>query len=292
MKRKKLSEYPPEQAAAIRAKMAESKRKAWANRESNGFATRANGALQPEVQEKIRQSVKEKWAQGAYQNRVNGMLGVVGSQHPNWTWGKEHYNSIYSQFQDQECLHCGETENLNVHHVDEDHGNYLLSNLMCLCVSCHAWRYHYKQYRAPFVTVTKTFPFEYAHILPWHPGKCGQLHGHSGHLTVELQARLDPNGVVEDFYDVSRTTKLAVVDRFDHTFLNDVLENPTSEEAILLFWRCLEEAGLKGLSKVTFSETESTTCSVNKAQILEAFGWDKDSEDKWVWARKPSVGEI
>jgi 6-pyruvoyltetrahydropterin/6-carboxytetrahydropterin synthase len=288
MGRKKLSEHSPEVAAAMRAALSEKKRQAWANREANGYETRVNGNQQAEVQEILRQRSREAWKRGDFQNRVNGMLGTVGSGTPNWTWGRPHYKEIYFQFNNAECQHCEAEENLNVHHVDEDHGNYLLSNLMCLCVPCHAWRYHYdKGFKAPFVTLTKTFPFEYAHVLPWHPGKCAQLHGHSGLLTVELKARLDPNGVVEDFYDVSRTTKLAVVDRFDHTFLNDVLENPTSEEAIIFFWRCLEDAGLKGLSKVTFSETSSTSCSIDKYQMIEAYGWDKNQKELWVLSRKP-----
>ena len=35
------------------------------------------------------------------------------------------------------CVHCGSTENLHVHHIDKNHGNNSLNNLLVLCASCH-----------------------------------------------------------------------------------------------------------------------------------------------------------
>lgn len=35
------------------------------------------------------------------------------------------------------CVHCGSTENLNVHHIDQNHDNNLLDNLLVLCAKCH-----------------------------------------------------------------------------------------------------------------------------------------------------------
>jgi len=32
--------------------------------------------------------------------------------------------------------------------------------------------------------VTRSFTFEAAHQLPWHPGKCRDLHGHGYRLEV------------------------------------------------------------------------------------------------------------
>jgi 6-pyruvoyltetrahydropterin/6-carboxytetrahydropterin synthase len=165
----------------------------------------------------------------------------------------------------------------------------LLSNLMWLCVPCHAWRFHYKtgNLKKPFMTISKKFPFEYSHILPWHHGKCGQLHGHSGVITVKVRARLDPNGVVEDYYDIGAISKMAIVDRMDHRFLNDFLTNPTSEEFLVFAWHELEKAGLKGLSELEFCETVNTTATLTKADMLESFGWDKN-EDGWKFVPKPT----
>jgi len=289
----------PEQAAAARAAMSERKRQAWA---SGAYANRLNGSLQPAVQKQISESVKRAWAEGDYANRIDGIKGRFGAKHHNWTGGVNLYREIYEQHWPLECLHCGNAaDRTNVHHVDENKANYLLSNLACLCVPCHLWRYHYVPPalqladravgRQPVVAITKTFPFEYSHILPWHPGKCGQLHGHSGHLIVELSARLDPNGVVEDYYDVGRITKMTLIDRLDHRFLNDWIPNPTSEEFLVFAWIELELAGLKGLSALSFSETESTTARLTKESMLEAFWWDIDETGKASFVQRPRESE-
>lgn len=289
MGRKKLSEHTLEDAARLRADLSEKMRAAWRNRESNGYGTRVDGSLQEDVQRAISESVRRKWQEGAYTNRVNGMTGKSGSQHPNWSWGETEYSEIAMSIDGSKCSLCGEDSlKLNVHHIDENTKNYLLSNLIVLCVPCHAWRYHYHQFRQPFVEISKSFPFEYSHILPWHPGKCSQLHGHSGVLTVKVFARLDPNGVVEDFYDISQVVKMSVINPLDHQFLNSFLENPTSEEFLIFAWRCLESAGLKGLSELTFSETASSSSTLTKSSMIEAFGWDK-IDNRWEFIRKGAI---
>jgi 6-pyruvoyltetrahydropterin/6-carboxytetrahydropterin synthase len=294
MGRKKFSELSPEVASAYRADMSDKKRQAWAR---GAYANRQNGALQEETQQKIRDAVRARWEEGAYANRINGMFGTIAALNPNWTWGKRDYRAILSQFEEPSCYICGIMESeskLDAHHFDEIHENYLLSNLGWFCVPCHLWRFHYQTSRhtasvkQPFVTISKRFPFEYAHILPWHHGKCGQLHGHSGHLTVSVRARLDPNGVTEDYYDIGKIAKMVIVDRLDHKFLNDFIPNPTSEEFLIFAWQELEFAGLKGLSTVEFSETESTTASLTKADMIEAFGWDRAADGTWVLVQKPS----
>lgn len=290
MGRKKLSEYPPEVAAKMRADLSAKMRAAWAERNRNGLGCRKNGALTAEVQEKISESVRKRWEEGTYDARVNGMTGVVGPEHPGWTWGKRHFREILEQHEEPRCALCGREDSLNAHHIDENHGNYLLSNLQWACVTCHAWRYHYgdrsTRTKAPFVMLTKRFGFEYAHILPWHPGKCARLHGHSGKLSVRIRARLDPNGVVEDFYDIGAAVKTAVIEPLDHTFLNDVLPNPTSEELLVYIWRQLESIGLKGLWRLAFSETDSSSATISARDMVEAHGWVRDGDGKWVLVRK------
>jgi 6-pyruvoyltetrahydropterin/6-carboxytetrahydropterin synthase len=279
----------------MRADYSRKKREAWQKREENGLGTRANGALQAEVQARISESVKKAWDEGRYDDRVNGMTGVTGAAAAGWTWGRIHFHSILKQFEPPVCAFCGETETLNVHHIDEDHDNYLLSNFQWACVPCHAWRFHYaderrgrppQRVKQPFVTLTKDFRFEYAHILPWHPGKCSRLHGHSGRLSVSVRGRIDPHGVVEDFYDISAATKIAVVEPLDHRFLNDWLLNPTTEELLVFIWHRLESIGLKGLREIAFSETDSSRAILTAADMVEAFGWDRDEDDTWQFVRK------
>jgi 6-pyruvoyltetrahydropterin/6-carboxytetrahydropterin synthase len=293
MGRKKLSEHPPEVAARMRADLAQRAREAWAERSQNGLGERRNGALQAEVQERIAASVRHAWEEGRYAERTNGMSGRAAAAHPNWTWGKRDYHAILAQHEPAACTFCGETEGLDVHHVDEQHENYLLTNLQWACVPCHHWRYHYESrgghVKRPFVTLSKRFGFEYAHILPWHPGKCARLHGHSGHLEVKLRGRIDPNGVVEDFYDIAAAVKTAVVEPLDHRFLNDWLPNPTTEELLILIWQRLESIGLKGLCEVSFSETDTSSATLTAADMIEAFGWDRSSAGEWVLVAKPSA---
>lgn len=70
------------------------------------------------------------------------------------------------------------------------------------------------------ITVSKTFTFEASHILPHHPGKCAQLHGHSWTLVVGVKGLVHKGtGFVVDFYDVSRVVKEHVVDKLDHSHL-------------------------------------------------------------------------
>ena len=282
------AKLPADKAAAIRAKIGEKIRQAWANREQNGYATRKNGSLLPEVQKKISDAVKSLWENGQYDLRVNGMTGIHGAEHHGWSWGAYHFNEILRQHEPMACALCGDSaEKIDAHHIDEDHQNYLLTNLVWYCVPCHMWKMHYRKARLPKIKISKRFAFEYAHILPWHPGKCSLLHGHSGHLEVTVKGRLDPHGVVMDFKDLGDAVKLAVVDRLDHRFLNDYVANPTSENLLIWIWRALEEIGVKGLTKIVFSETDSSSCCLTAADMLEAFGWDQTQEGQWVLVNKP-----
>lgn len=92
--------------------------------------------------------------------------------------------------------------------------------------------------------VTRTFTFEAAHHLPWHAGRCKGLHGHGYRLEVTVEGPLDANGVVVDFDDVKAVVQREVVDRYDHTCLNDLLDNPTAELVAADAWKRLEAAGL------------------------------------------------
>ena len=64
-----------------------------------------------------------------------------------------------------------------------------------------------------------------AHQLPNYKGNCHNLHGHS--VKVEIIAVGPVNkktGMVVDFKELKE-----IVNKFDHSFLNDALENPTAE---------------------------------------------------------------
>jgi 6-pyruvoyltetrahydropterin/6-carboxytetrahydropterin synthase len=97
---------------------------------------------------------------------------------------------------------------------------------------------------APSTRITCTFTFEAAHRLPWHPGKCRNLHGHSYRLDVSVAGPLDANGVVLDFDTLQDVVRTQVIDEWDHRDLNEVLDNPTAELLAHLAWELLEDAGL------------------------------------------------
>ena len=77
----------------------------------------------------------------------------------------------------------------------------------------------------PF-TIGKQFRFEAAHHLPNHAGKCRSPHGHSYLLEVvatcdNLVERGPMTGMVYDFGKLSEIVRHCVIDKLDHTDLNE-----------------------------------------------------------------------
>ena len=67
--------------------------------------------------------------------------------------------------------------------------------------------------------LSKEFTFEAAHVLPKHPGKCSQLHGHSWVLKVSVAGEIDPEtGFVMDYADIKKAVQ-PIIDSLDHKTL-------------------------------------------------------------------------
>ncbi len=96
------------------------------------------------------------------------------------------------------------------------------------------------------VRVSRSFTFDAAHVLPWHPGKCRHLHGHTYRLEVSVEGPVGPQGIVTDFADLDALVRREIIDRYDHTFLNDLLDNPTAELLAAEIWKRLDGSGLSG----------------------------------------------
>lgn len=82
--------------------------------------------------------------------------------------------------------------------------------------------------------IGKTFSFDAAHRLPGlrEGHKCGRLHGHTYTVEVVLTAaQLTVPGFVTDFGDL-RPLKEHIDARLDHQNLDDVMEVPSTSEAI------------------------------------------------------------
>ena len=72
--------------------------------------------------------------------------------------------------------------------------------------------------------IGKSFSFDSSHFLEDHP-KCGQIHGHTWTLWVELEGPVDhKTGMVADFQKLTTLVKMKVVDRLDHIMLNEFFD--------------------------------------------------------------------
>ena len=240
-----------------------------------------NIAKDPQTREKISETVKSLWADDMYKDRINGMLGVAGKEHLNFKNAKWRFRDKVLFYQDKKCSICGCTDRkIDIHHVDEDHNNYLLSNLEPVCNICHQL-FHCKRYKTPFQSVTKTFDFDSAHYLPEHPRKCKFLHGHSYKLEVTVRRRVNPiTGFVIDFGVLKKAVDKAVVRDIDHGYINNFLDMPTSENITIWIWELLSR-DIKGLERLRLYETGTSYSEITKQDMLE-FVNNYDVEADWL----------
>lgn len=108
------------------------------------------------------------------------------------------------------------------------------------------------------VRVTRAGSFEAAHRLPWHPGKCRELHGHHYRFEIAVEGPVGPDGVVVDFDELATTVAGRIVARYDHRYLNDLLDNPTAELLAAEIWKTLEADGLS-LARLRLWETPDSS---------------------------------
>ena len=115
--------------------------------------------------------------------------------------------------------------------------------------------------------IRKHFRFEAAHVLPYHQGKCARPHGHSYRLEVAIRGPVQTGGpaagMIEDFDTLRTLVHREVIDRLDHTSLNDQIENPTCERIVSWIWDRLRPV-LSGLDELVLWET-ATSCAVLRA---------------------------
>jgi len=107
--------------------------------------------------------------------------------------------------------------------------------------------------------------FSAAHLLPRHPGKCKDLHGHT--YTVEVVVEGEQKEEIECIADFSEVKAIVeeVLELVDHKLLNELIGNPTTEN-IALFLKDALENRLKG---------SPLGVSLHSIKVWEA-------KDKWV----------
>ena len=92
--------------------------------------------------------------------------------------------------------------------------------------------------------ISKKVSFDAAHWLPNYLGKCSQLHGHRWTVELGIEGRImEEQGFVVDFSKIKDWLTNNVVEEFDHTCLNDRMDNPTAENLALDIKEKYKETG-------------------------------------------------
>lgn len=113
------------------------------------------------------------------------------------------------------------------------------------------------------VTVTRSFVFHAAHNLPHHEGKCQHMHGHEYRLDVEVTGGLRLDGpsqdMIIDFGELKEIVEKLIINRVDHSLLNDRWPNPTAEIMVQDFAFFLRSTlSLKGIDLISVSLYETS----------------------------------
>lgn len=89
--------------------------------------------------------------------------------------------------------------------------------------------------------ISKEFSFDSAHFLPNYHGKCEKLHGHTYRLRVTVDAPIDEKtGMAVDFCEIKRLVQEKVLQKLDHTNLNEIIPLPSAENISVWVWEELK----------------------------------------------------
>ena len=85
--------------------------------------------------------------------------------------------------------------------------------------------------------ITRRNHFEAAHHLPQTPRghKCRNMHGHSYEVVVEISGSIDEAGWIIDTAQIDTVFGM-IHTQLDHGCLNNVIENPTTENLAVWCW--------------------------------------------------------
>jgi hypothetical protein len=94
----------------------------------------------PVMSDDTRQAMRESLMKADY---------VSGADHGKWQGGSGEYPSEFMMIRPEvkqrdsyQCQFCGQTNFLEIHHLDEDKTNNSLDNLLTLCLWCHRSVFH------------------------------------------------------------------------------------------------------------------------------------------------------
>ncbi|NLV75661.1 MAG: 6-carboxytetrahydropterin synthase QueD [Tissierellia bacterium] len=89
--------------------------------------------------------------------------------------------------------------------------------------------------------LVKEFEFDAAHNLVNYHGKCEKLHGHTYKLVIKLEGEPDHEGMVYDFVELKKLVNEKIINTFDHSYLNNIIPQPTAENIAIYTWNKLKE---------------------------------------------------
>lgn len=114
------------------------------------------------------------------------------------------------------------------------------------------------------LSVTKIFEFSAAHHLPYHEGKCKNVHGHGFKLEVTVDQGIDEikskgceAGMIMDFSRLKETIDKKIMSILDHTNLNDMFYNPTAE-VLVEYIVVVLKSQIPNLSRVRLYESSTS----------------------------------
>ena len=119
----------------------------------------------------------------------------------------------------------------------------------------------------------RKFTLEVGHHLPKYVGKCARHHGHRVELFVTITGTPDEEtGMIIDFKDMSEIVNKVIVDQLDHSYLNDIIPNPTAETMVKFIYNTLykpfEIMGVL-LWKICLYETEKSSCTYDYTDYMD-----------------------
>ncbi len=123
--------------------------------------------------------------------------------------------------------------------------------------------------------IAKEFTWEMGHRLPFHEGKCKNLHGHSYKCMIEVTGEPDENGMVLDYYELKKITE-PIFEELDHSFivwnedkeLIDALSKLNSRMVVVNFQTTAENICFYLLDKIKSAKLPSNIKAL-KVRVME-----------------------
>jgi len=123
--------------------------------------------------------------------------------------------------------------------------------------------------------IAKEFRWEMGHRLPFHEGKCKNLHGHSYKCMVELNGNIVDGKMVLDYYDVKKVIE-PIIENLDHSFivwagdkeLIELLDKMNSKKVVVDFQTTAENLCLFLLDEIKKSNLPENIKGI-KVKVFE-----------------------